>query len=192
MNKLATGLIAVLVATVPVTAQNAEPATASPGAISVGSPFYGLDRAVDSAAVSIGLMSEADIAEERAAEADDAASNGNDEQALNLAAEAVRASERAANNTEASPGDASAANSSETGLARAEQALLQVQDKVPDQASGGIDNALEKINANQEKIRSVPSKGEGKPGDTGKPEDAGPGNGPDNGPENSPGGPPGY
>ncbi len=124
-----------------------------PGLVGAGSPLYGLEVAMDNAAVSIGLARAGGVAQERAAEAQQAAENGD-----------ARGVERAAR---AMDGVAKKARSGdEAGLQRAESVLQEAMADAPQEAQQGLQTALDSVRSAQTRARQDPDGTEGDDGGT--------------------------
>jgi len=110
-----------------------------PGIIDASNPtLYAADVAFDNAAVQLGLRNQGDVAFERASEVSVAVEGNN--------SAAVNRSLRELNSV------ASAATGNSTGLAKAEQVLSQVRQRVPEEARKGIDEALGNVRSAQERV----------------------------------------
>jgi hypothetical protein len=96
MNKLTVGIVAVaLVCSGTAAATTHGELDVGPGVVGPASPIYGLELAVDNAAMSVGLADAGGIVQERAAEASVAASNGNPDAAARAAGSAAAVAQRA-------------------------------------------------------------------------------------------------
>lgn len=144
-SKVLIGLIALSFLTVSVSAQNSsndsinQSIDRGPGMIGAGSPIYGLETAWDSAAVSIGIKSAGNVAQERAAEAKQAQEKGN-----------TRAVERATRNLQKVANKSK--DSDEEGINKAMETMEEVIANAPnDQARQGMQNALENMQKAQGK-----------------------------------------
>lgn len=133
-----------------------------PGAIGPGSPLYGLETAMDNAAVNFGLAKASKVAQERAAEARNAAEKGNYERAQNAANQMSKVSEKAQTNES-------------EGLQKAERVLQRVRENAPEAAQQGLQNALDNVQRNMERTRgpdAIPeSPGPGQTGNDQTPDD---------------------
>lgn len=118
-------------------------AKADAGIIGPGHPFYFLENTVvDPTQKAIGLKSAADIAQEKAAEALQAAEKGN-----------AAAVERAVNQFNQSMNLVDEAKNSQ-GLQGSVEVLRQVRNSTPDQADPGLSTALDNILENTQRMLS--------------------------------------
>lgn len=161
--KLKTAAMVVLftLSTATVAAQSQE-LDRGPGAISPSSPLYGLETAMDNAAVDIGLAKASNIAQERAAEARKAAEKGN-----------YRGAQKAANQMSKV---AKRAKSNETqGLEKAESVLQGVMENAPEAAQQGLQTALQNVQRERERVErggaAPESPGPGQPDGNQTPDD---------------------
>lgn len=103
-----------------------------PGMVGADSAMYGLELAWDNAATSIGLKNAGTVAQERAAEAHEAAENGN-----------YDAAQRAAENMASV---AEKANADDVqGVEKAEAVLQRVIENAPSEAQQGLQTALTNV-----------------------------------------------
>lgn len=144
-SKVLIGLIALSFLTVSVSAQNSsndninQSIERGPGMIGAVSPIYGLETAWDNAAVSIGIKSAGNVAQERAAEARQAQEKGN-----------TRGIERATRNLQKIANKSK--DSDEEGINKAMKTMEEVIANAPnDQARQGMQNALENMQKAQGK-----------------------------------------
>jgi len=126
-------------------AQNSEPVDLQPGLIKADSPLYGVDKAYDQAATSVGLRDPGDVVHERASEAAVAQQRNNSEARDQALEDMNKVAEAAAGNT--------------TGLRKAEQVLEAVKEQTQDQANQGIQQALGNVQAAQKRNASIVGKG---------------------------------
>lgn len=119
----------------------AQSTNSNPGLVSPNSPFYGLEVAVDKAAVGVGLASRGGIARERAAEAARMAEKNN-----------TRGLEKAARQLENVAANANEKDAE--GIDQAIQTLERVRENAPEQAQQGLTNALENVRKAQNRARS--------------------------------------
>lgn len=131
-----------------------------PGMVGADSPLYGLETAMDNAAVSVGLAKAGGVAQERAAEARDAQEKNN-----------TKAMQKAVDQMNAV---AKKAKSSDTqGLEKASAVLNEVMAQAPAEAQEGLQTALDNISAAKERAAAqgpdqAPTDGEaGAPNDSG-------------------------
>ena len=121
------------------TAQSAENVDPEPGLVKPGGLMYGLDVAFDNGLQAIGLKSPGEVAFERASEVSVASERNNSrgvEAALNGFGQAVEES----NHDELEI------------LERSESVLLNVSERVPEEASQGIGNALERVESAKNRV----------------------------------------
>lgn len=135
-RKLAIAM-ALSITLLPVAAAQEAQVDKGPGMIKADSSLYGLEIAMDNAAVSIGLSKASDVAQERAAEAKDAADKGNYE-----------AAQRAAKSMS---GVAKKVKANETGLEKAEAVLQEVMENAPAEAQKGLQTALDNVRMERER-----------------------------------------
>lgn len=118
-----------------------------PGIIGAQSPFYGIEVAIDNAAVNIGLKNAGSVAEERAAEAKKAAENGNYQAAQKAAGNMNKIAEKAS-------------SKDVEGIQKAESVLQGVINQAPEEAKQGLQTALDNVKQARERAGSP----EGTPG----------------------------
>jgi len=121
------------IALVPATAAPSAGLDHDPGMIGAGSPLYGLEIALDNAAMNIGLKKAGNVAQERAAEAKKAQKEGNTKAAQGAADEIGKAA-------------AQANDDDRHGLEKARNALEDVKTHSPVEAQKGLDRAINNIN----------------------------------------------
>lgn len=124
--------ISLILLTAVSTAQTSETVDPEPGVVKPGGLLYGFDVAFDNGLQSLGLKSPGEVAFERASEVSVASERNNSrgvEAALNGFSQAVELS----NHDELEI------------LGKSETVLLNVSERVPEEASQGIGNALERV-----------------------------------------------
>lgn len=104
-----------------------------PGMVQPESMLYGLEKAWDSASVSIGLKKASDVAQERAAEAR-AMQEKNNTKAMQKAVDDMNKIAKKAKTDETE------------GLQKAAAVIQEVKSRAPSQAQSGLQNALDNIN----------------------------------------------
>lgn len=139
-------LLAAVIA-ITATGAGAPAAAASPGLISASSPLYPADVAVDNIQVAVGLESNGDIAAERAAEAQQAMEEGDEE-----------AADEALENLNNSIAEVATADS--TGLQKAEAILGQLAADNPDN-NQGITKALDAVRSAKDRSEAPDEAGQG-------------------------------
>lgn len=120
----------------------------APGLVDASSSLHGFDRAVDEAAVGIGLMDPGQVAHERASEAHVALEAGDTEAAQRSVDGLNEVAQVATSN-------------STQGLEKAQAVLEAPREQTPDQADIGIDQALDAVE--QAKQRKPVEPGENDP-----------------------------
>lgn len=139
-RKYLIGFIALSLTLMPAAAQNQshQAAEVNPGLIGAGSPIYGLEVAYDNAAMNIGLKKAGEVAQERAAEARQAAQNNN-----------TRGMQRAAQELQTV---ANRTDVNDQGLNRAMQIMQETIQNAPnEQARQGMRTALENMQQAQQR-----------------------------------------
>lgn len=139
--------IAVFTVLLLVSSAAAQAENLGPGMIDASSPFYGLEVALDNAAVSFGMANASKVALERAVEAQ-AAVEKNDSRAVQRAVGQF---------------NAMAERRNLTGISQAESVLQGVMENAPAEAQQGLQTAMENIQKARERARG-PEAGNGAPG----------------------------
>jgi hypothetical protein len=124
-----------------------------PGFVTPDSPVYGLEVAIDNAAVSIGLMDAGSVAQERAAEAVTMQETGDHQAAIRAASaagKAVSAAKTGGGNT--------------TGIDTAIDTLQQVKRDAPPEAQDGLNTAIDSLKRARDIINSTVPPGGGSNG----------------------------
>lgn len=119
--------------------------TPNPGLIQPGGSLYGWDMALDNIAVGLGLKDPGQVAFERASEASIALETGN----TTLAKTAL---------DDLNETVALATSNSTQGLEKARSILQSVQEKVPEEADVGLNQALTAIEQAKQRVPAQPPK----------------------------------
>lgn len=133
-----------------------------PGMVGPASPVYGMDVAVDNAAIDLGLLNAGGVAQERAAEAKQAADNNDSQAAERAAIEAGNVAQRGQNQQDTEGIDKAMASLQDT-IATMES---RAEDAPNEEARQGMLTASENMKGaveNMEQAKQNSQEGQGQP-----------------------------
>lgn len=176
-------LAAVMVLGLPMVSAQSTQIDKNPGMVGAGSPLYGLEVAMDNAAVDIGMAKAGEVAKERASEASKAAENGK----AKAAAKAGKNLARMANKTKGNESE-----DIETAMASFQDTMSKMEQRIQnapnENARQGMQKALENMQGAYQNMQEAKERADsaGRPSDsTGRPDDSGQQNRPDSDDTNS-------